>query len=121
SDEQLDAETQERYEQAKKADLSIRDLQKMTVDELHEMARKEGVENFHGLKKQELIFAILQKNVTRQGLMYGEGVLEILPDGFGFLRSPEYSYLACPDDIYVSPSQIRRFGLKVGHIVQGTI
>src|SRR5690606_6723502 len=78
-------------------------------------------ENYTGLKKQDLIFQILQKHVVKQGLMYGEGVLEILPDGFGFLRSPEYSYLACPDDIYVSPSQIRRFGLKVGHIVQGTI
>ncbi|MEX0653427.1 MAG: transcription termination factor Rho [Phycisphaeraceae bacterium] len=121
TDAQLDAETQERYELAKRSDLSIRDLQKMTVDELHDMAKAEGITNYSGLKKHDLIFQILQKHVTKQGLMYGEGVLEILPDGFGFLRSPEYSYLACPDDIYVSPSQIRRFGLKVGHIVQGTI
>ncbi|MFA9477522.1 transcription termination factor Rho [Phycisphaerales bacterium AB-hyl4] len=121
TDAQLDAETQERYELAKKSDLSIRDLQKLTVEELHEMAKAEGVTNYSGLKKHDLIFQILQKHVTKQGLMYGEGVLEILPDGFGFLRSPEFSYLACPDDIYVSPSQIRRFGLKVGHIVQGTI
>jgi transcription termination factor Rho len=121
TDAQLDAETQERYELAKRSDLSIRDLQKMGVDELHELAKAEGVDNYTGLKKQELVFRILQKHIAKQGLMYGEGVLEILPDGFGFLRSPEYSYLACPDDIYVSPSQIRRFGLKVGHIVQGTI
>ena len=121
NDDQLDAETQERYEQAKKADFSIHDLQKMEVEELHEIAKKDGIHNYAGLKKQDLIFKILQKHITAQGLMFGEGVLEILPDGFGFLRSPEYSYLACPDDIYVSPSQIRRFGLKPGHIVQGTI
>ena len=121
SDEQLDAETQARYEQAKKSDLSIRDLQKMTVDDLHGLAKNEEIENFAGLKKQDLIFQILKSRISKQGLMYGEGVLEILPDGFGFLRSPEYSYLACPDDIYVSPSQIRRFGLKAGHVVQGSI
>jgi transcription termination factor Rho len=121
SDEQLEAETQERYEQAKRSDLTIRDLQKMTPEQLHVLAHEEGLENFTGLKKQDLIFKILQKHIAKQGLMYGEGVLEILPDGFGFLRSPLVSYLAGPDDIYVSPSQIRRFGLKVGHIVQGTI
>jgi len=121
SDEQLDAETQARYEQAKKSDLSIRDLQKMTVEDLHKLAKKEKMDGFAGLKKEDLIFYILKSHISKQGLMYGEGVLEILPDGFGFLRSPEYSYLACPDDIYVSPSQIRRFGLKPGHIVQGSI
>ncbi len=121
SDEQLDAETQARYEQAKHADGSIRKLQKMEVEELHVIAQEEAVENYVGLKRQELIFQILKKRVQEQGLMYGEGVLEVLPDGFGFLRSPEYSYLASPDDIYVSPSQIRRFGLKPGHVVQGTI
>ncbi|MBI1336326.1 MAG: transcription termination factor Rho [Phycisphaera sp.] len=121
SDEQLDAETQARYEQAKRSDLTIRDLQKMDVEELHTLAEEEGVENYKGLKKHDLIFKILQKHIAHQGLMYGEGVLEILPDGFGFLRSPEFSYLACPDDIYVSPAQIRRFGLKPGHIVQGSI
>ena len=121
TDEQLDAETQARYEQAKKSDLTLRSLQKMTVDELHEMARQEKIEDYRGIKKQDLIFQILKTRINKQGLMFGEGVLEVLPDGFGFLRSPSYSYLACPDDIYVSPSQIRRFGLKVGHIVQGTI
>ena len=94
-------------------------LQKMTVDELHELAKKEDVQDYAGLKKQELIFKILQKHIAAQGLMYGEGVLEILPDGFGFLRSPEYSYLACPDDIYVSPSQIRRFGFECGRVCRG--
>lgn len=121
SDEVLDAETQSRYEQAKKQDLTLRDLQHMTIEQLHELAKAEGVENYMGFKRHDLTFQILKNHITRQGLMYGEGVLEILPDGFGFLRSPEYSYLACPDDIYVSPSQIRRFGLKVGHVVQGSI
>ena len=121
TDAQLDAETQQRYEKAKKPDLSICDLQKMSIDELHEMAKQEKIDNYTGLKRQDLNFKILKSRIAKQGLMYGEGVLEVLPDGFGFLRSPEYSYLACPDDIYVSPSQIRRFGLKVGHIVQGTI
>ena len=72
-----------------------------------------------GLKKQDLIFKILKERVKQNGLMYGEGTLEVLPDGFGFLRSPDYNYLPCPDDIYVSPSQIRRFGLKTGAIVVG--
>ena len=121
TDQELDAETQARYEQAKKADLSMRDLQKMSIEDLHGLAQKEGIEGYTTLKKQQLIFNILKSRIASQGLMYGEGVLEILPDGFGFLRSPDVSYLAGPDDIYVSPSQIRRFGLKVGHIVQGTI
>jgi transcription termination factor Rho len=73
------------------------------------------------MKKQDLIFQILRSRIRQNGLMYGEGVLEILPDGFGFLRGPEYSYLPCPDDIYISPSQIRRFGLRNGHVVQGQI
>ncbi len=121
SDEQLDAETQERYEQAKKADLSMHVLQAMPMEELYVLAKQEEIEDYESLKKEQLTFQILKSRIAKQGLMYGEGVLEILPDGFGFLRSSEYSYLACPDDIYVSPSQIRRFGLKVGHVVQGTI
>lgn len=121
TDEQLDAETQARYEDAKHSDLTVRDLQAMDIDELHEVAKLENIEGQAAMSKQDLIFKILQTHIAGQGLMYGEGVLEILPDGFGFLRSPEFSYLACPDDIYVSPSQIRRFGLKVGHVVQGTI
>jgi transcription termination factor Rho len=121
SDEQMDAETQQRYEDAKRDGLTIRDLQDMKLPELHKLADEEGVEDYKALKKKDLIFQILTKVTTKQGLMYGEGTLEVLPDGFGFLRSPDMSYLACPDDIYVSPSQIRRFGLKPGHVVQGTI
>ena len=71
------------------------------------------------MKKQDLIFKILKERVKLNGLMFGEGTLEILPDGFGFLRSPDYHYLSCPDDIYVSPSQIRRFGLRTGATVVG--
>jgi len=73
------------------------------------------------MRKQELIFAILQAQAVKSGLIYGEGVLEILPDGFGFLRSPAYNYLPGPDDIYVSPSQIRRFNLKTGDTISGQI
>jgi transcription termination factor Rho len=124
SDKQVadyDASTQAKYEQVKKGGMRVADLQRMEVDELHDVAREEGIEDFTGLNKHELIFQIIKARIARAGLMYGDGVLEILPDGFGFLRSPEYSYLPCPDDIYVSPSQIRRFGLRNGHIVQGTI
>ncbi len=117
----IDAETHAKYEEIKKGDIHITELQRMTVQELHEVAKKEGLEDYTGLKKQDLIFKILKDRINRNGLMYGEGVLEILPDGFGFLRSPEYNYLPCPDDIYISPSQIRRFGLRNGHIVAGQI
>ncbi len=102
-------------------EIKLSDLQKMTVTELHEIARREGLSDYTGLKKQDLIFKILKERIQKNGLMYGEGVLEILPDGFGFLRSPDYNYLPGPDDIYVSPSQIRRFGLRTGCIVAGQI
>ncbi len=118
---EYDAATQEKYENVKKGSMNVADLQKKDVNELHKIATEEGVEDYTGLNKHELIFRIIKQRIGKAGLMYGDGVLEILPDGFGFLRSPEYSYLPCPDDIYVSPSQIRRFGLKNGHIVQGTI
>ena len=117
----LDAETHAKYEEIKRGEIHITELQKMSVQELHEVAKKEELEEYTGLKKQDLIFKILKERINRNGLMYGEGVLEILPDGFGFLRSPEYNYLPCPDDIYISPSQIRRFGLRNGHIVAGQI
>ena len=117
----IDAETNARYEQVKQQKLYIKDLQQMDVTQLHEIAKTEGIQDYVGLKKQDLIFQILRSRVRQNGLMFGEGVLEILPDGFGFLRSPEYNYLPCPDDIYVSPSQIRRFGLRNGHVVQGQI
>ena len=102
-------------------ELHIEQLQKMTMKQLQEIARDEGVGNYSGLNKQELIFKVLKSRVNKEGLMYGEGVLEVLPEGFGFLRSPDYSYTPSPDDIYVSPSQIRRFGLRTGHIVSGQI
>ncbi len=117
----LDPETHAKYEEIKRGQLHITQLQQMSVNELHELARAEALEEYTGLKKQDLIFRIIQARVNRNGLMYGEGVLEILPDGFGFLRSPGYNYLPGPDDIYISPSQIRRFGLKTGHVVSGQI
>ena len=117
----LDAETNAKYEQVKGGKLYIKDLQQMDVLALHEIARAEGIPDYIGMKKQDVIFQILRSRIRQNGLMYGEGVLEILPDGFGFLRSPEFNYLPGPDDIYISPSQIRRFGLRNGHVVQGQI
>ncbi len=99
----------------------ITELQKMTVKQLQKVAKEEGISSFSGMKKQELIFEILKRRVATSGAMYGEGVLEVLPDGFGFLRSPDYSYMPSPDDIYVSPSQIRRFGLRTGNLISGLI
>ncbi len=93
----------------------------MTIKQLQELARGEGLATTSGMKKQDLIFELLKKRINKSGAMYGEGALEILPDGFGFLRSPDYSYLPSPDDIYVSPSQIRRFGLRTGNLVTGQI
>ncbi len=117
----VDAETHAKYEEIKRGETHITALQKMTVTDLHELAKSDGLMDYTGLKKQDLIFKILKERIRQNGLMYGEGVLEILPDGFGFLRSPEYNYLPCPDDIYVSPSQIRRFGLRTGQVVVGQI
>ncbi|MBI1247531.1 transcription termination factor Rho [bacterium] len=113
-------EVDEQLEQLKQNEVHIAELQKMSMTELIEEARKENLEDVTGTR-QELIFRLLKERVKMSGLMYGEGTLEILPDGFGFLRSPDYHYLSCPDDIYVSPSQIRRFGLKTGNIVTGQI
>ena len=113
--------THAKYERIKRGSLHIADLQNLEVTELHKIATDEGITDCMGMTKQELIFRILKERVRQDGLMYGEGVLEILPDGFGFLRSTKYNYLASPDDVYVSPSQIRRFGLRSGNIVQGQI
>jgi len=110
-----------RYEEAKRGEIHIAALQRMTMKELIELAKAENVSEYTGLKKQDLIFRILKERTKMNGLMFGEGTLEILPDGFGFLRSPDYHYLPCPDDIYVSPSQIRRFGLRTGATVAGQI
>ena len=113
----------ERYEQIKRGegDIHIAELQRLTMKELIVLAKQENITEYTGLKKQDLIFKILKERTKMNGLMFGEGTLEILPDGFGFLRSPDYHYLPCPDDIYVSPSQIRRFGLRIGATVAGQI
>jgi transcription termination factor Rho len=124
ADEELDAvydPADSRYEEAKRGEIHIAALQRMTMKELIDLARRENVSEYTGLKKQDLIFRILKERTKMNGLMFGEGTLEILPDGFGFLRSPDYHYLPCPDDIYVSPSQIRRFGLRTGATVAGQI
>lgn len=113
--------THAKYERVKKGDLYLTDLQKLTVSELHDVAKKEGIQEYSALKKQNLIFRILKERIRQNGLMYGEGVLEVLPDGYGFLRNTNYNYLSSPDDIYVSPSQIRRFGLRTGNTVSGQI
>jgi len=105
----------------RKGGTNIGELKRMTIADLHETAKEEKVEGYTGLKKQELIFHILEHRAQKNGLLFGEGVLEVLPEGFGFLRSPTYNYLPCPDDIYVSPSQIRRFGLHTGQLILGQI
>ncbi len=101
--------------------LDIDTLKSKKVQELMKIAKDMGISGITGLRKQELIFKILEHQAQKDGLMFGEGVLEVLPDGFGFLRSPKYNYLPSPDDIYVSPSQIRRFDLRTGDTVSGQI
>jgi transcription termination factor Rho len=99
----------------------INDLKRMSIGDLHQMAKSLNVEGYSALLKHDLIFRIIKEKVQQNCVLMGEGVLEILPDGFGFLRSPSYDYLPCPDDIYISPSQIRRFNLRTGHLVTGQI
>jgi transcription termination factor Rho len=101
--------------------LDIGSLKDMKITELSKLARELNINGISGLKKQELIFKVLQAQAEKEGLMFGEGILEILPEGFGFLRSPNYNYLPCPDDIYISPSQIRKFDLRTGDTVSGQI
>ena len=101
--------------------MNIKELKQKKISELNKIAKELNVEGASGLRKQELIFAILQAQTEKNGLIFGEGVLEILPDGFGFLRAPDYNYLPGPDDIYISPSQIRRFNLRTGDTVSGQI
>jgi len=105
----------------KESIMNITELKEKTIDELALVAKELNVDGASGLRKQDMIFAILQAQIEKTGLIFGEGVLEILPDGFGFLRSSNYSYLPGPDDIYVSPSQIRRFNLRTGDLVTGQI
>ncbi|HJD54649.1 MAG TPA: transcription termination factor Rho [Rickettsia endosymbiont of Proechinophthirus fluctus] len=101
--------------------INLKQLKRKLPEELQAQAEELKIENINSLLKQELVFAILKKSVEQGVLIVGEGVLEVLPDGFGFLRSPEVNYLAGPDDIYISPSQIRRFGLRTGDTVEGQI
>ncbi len=102
-------------------ELDINVLKNMNVSDLHRLARELKINGISGLKKQELIFKILHAKAEKEGLMFGSGVLEVLPEGFGFLRSSNYNYLPSPDDIYVSPSQIRKFELRTGDTVFGQI
>jgi len=101
--------------------MNLVELKEMKISQLTEMAKEFNIEGASGMRKQDLTFALLQAHSSRNGLIYGEGVLEILPDGFGFLRAPDANYLPGPDDIYISPSQIRRFNLRKGDTVSGQI
>lgn len=106
---------------SEKKNLEIARLKEMKISELNKVAKELSIEGASGLRKQDLIFKILQTQTEKNGLIFGEGTLEVLPDGFGFLRSANYNYLPCPDDIYISPSQIRRFDLRTGDTVSGQI
>ena len=101
--------------------LDIEELKQMKIAELNKIAKEMNITGFGGLKKAELIFRILEEQTAQEGLLFSKGVLEILPDGYGFLRSPNYNYLPGPDDIYISPSQIKRFNLRTGDTVTGQI
>ena len=101
--------------------MNLKELKEQPINELITLANTLSVEGASGMRKQDLIFALLQTEIEKNGQIFGEGVLEILPDGFGFLRAPDYNYLPGPDDIYISPSQIRRFNLRTGDTVSGQI
>jgi transcription termination factor Rho len=102
-------------------EINLKELKEKRINDLNRMAKELGIEGASNMRKQELIFSMLQAQSERGGVIFGEGVLETLPDGFGFLRAPDYNYLPGPDDIYVSPSQIRRFNLRTGDTVSGQI
>ncbi len=119
TDEQATTTTEEQKNAAPAPDLS--DLKDMTIQQLTALARELGVEGAAGMKKHDLIFKILQNQTEKSGFLFAEGVLETLPDGYGFLRAPESNYLPGPDDIYVSPSQIRKFDLRTGDTVSGQV
>lgn len=110
-----------RYEEIKRGTTYISQLQQMTLTQLMEIAEAENIADRHELRKQDLIYRIIKERVRQNGLMFGDGTLEVLPDGFGFLRLADSSYNPCPDDIYISPSQIRRFGLRPGAVVAGQV
>jgi len=101
--------------------MNLQEIKEKKISELNTLARELSIEGASGMRKQELIFALLNAQTEQNGMIFGEGVLETLPDGFGFLRAPDYNYLPGPDDIYVSPSQIRRFNLHTGDTVSGQI
>ena len=101
--------------------MDIAELKALKISELTKVAQNLNIQGSTGFKKQELIFRILEEQTKKEGLIFAEGVLEVLPDGYGFLRSPDYNYLPGPDDIYVSPSQIKRFGLRTGDTISGQI
>ena len=120
-EKELDSKTQKRFDDAKKEGLDLASLQHMKGDELAKVAKKHKIVDASTLPKQKLVFEILKARASKHGLLIGEGTLELLPDGYGFLRSPEYSYQPSADDVYVSPSQIRRFGLRRGQVIRGVI
>jgi transcription termination factor Rho len=101
--------------------MNIEDIKRLPISELNDLGKKLNVPGAGGMRRQELIFAILQTQAEQNGVISGSGVLEILPDGFGFLRAIDYNYLPSPDDIYISPSQIRRFNLKTGDTISGEV
>ena len=119
--DQEEAEYQQLCQEGSAPSLNISELQEKSMQELTAMGEELGIEGIGALEKSTLIFEILRANAEKSGLMYGSGYLEVLPDGFGFLRSPSYSYLPCPEDIYLSPSQLKRFSLKTGDFVAGLI
>ncbi len=126
SEESSNGEVVVKTESPKKSDtgdtiLNLAGLKDKSISELTHIAKEMGIENATGLRKQELIFKVLATQAEKIGLIFSEGVLETLPDGFGFLRAPEYNYLPGPDDIYVSPSQIRKFDLRTGDTISGQI
>src|SRR5216117_3909250 len=103
------------------ATMDIAQLKEMNISALTQVAKDLNIQGASGMRKQELIFKILQAQTEKSGFIFSEGVLETLPDGFGFLRAPDYNYLPGPDDIYVSPSQIRRFELRTGDTISGQV
>src|SRR5207253_9679451 len=121
ADRPFDKQRRAAHAQQGKNALDLVELKDMSIQKLNQIAKDLGVQGFAGFRKQELIFKILQVQAEKSGLIFSEGVLECLPDGFGFLRAPEYNYLPGPDDVYVPPAQIRRFDLRTGDTVSGQI
>ena len=109
------------YEAAKKENLDAASLQKLTAEQLAKEAKALGLGDLVGMPRNKLVFEVVKAKAMKHGLMFAEGTLEIMPDGYGFLRSAEYSYLPSDDDVYVSPAQIRRLGLRRGHVVRGLV